>query len=42
MGLWYNNDVKQLPVREPDAVEISADNPTAYLCDTGSAGRGKV
>ena len=28
-------------MRETDAAEISADNPTAYLCDISSAGRGK-
>ena len=32
----------QIQVRETDAVEISADNPTVYLCDAGSEGRGKM
>ena len=26
----------QIQVRETDAVEISADDPTVYLCDAGS------
>ena len=39
-SLCYTVSTKQSSVREPDAAEISADNPTAYLCDAGSEGRG--
>jgi len=39
--VWYNKDTKQDLVRKTDAAEISADNPTVYLCDTRSEGRGK-
>ena len=34
--------VQTRSVRETDAVEISADNPTVYLCDAGSDGEGKM
>jgi len=30
-NVWYNYPTKTETVRETDAVEISADNPTVYL-----------